>query len=246
MIPAEFFAAVRPMFGGRLSQEQVDGLSVLVEEGLRRDLTDPQLAYVLATAFHETARTMQPIDEYGGDAYFRRMYDIEGANPRRAKTLGNVNPGDGARYHGRGYVQITGRANYRKFGERYGIDLEGTPVLAKNPVTAARIIFDGMMEGGFTGRALPTYVNADRKNYYNARAVVNGDKRKNGKMIADTARKFEAALAYVDVPPVPKPRPVVDHGPAANDAQPPSPSKGEPQGWLAIIIALLKRIFGKG
>ncbi len=56
-------------------------------------------------------RTMQPIKEYGGERYFYRMYDITGYRPGVAKHLGNLQPGDGARFPGRGLVQLTSRKN---------------------------------------------------------------------------------------------------------------------------------------
>jgi len=97
---------------------------------------------------------MQPIKEYGSAAYFKRRYDIEGDNPRLAKSLGNLNPGDGAKYHGRGYVQITGRANYQDWKNRSGKNLINNPDLALDPKTAIVIVFDGMMLGTFTGKTL--------------------------------------------------------------------------------------------
>jgi len=51
---------------------------------------------------HETASTMQPIKEIGNAAYFKRMYDIEGARPAKARELGNIHPGDGAKFCGMG------------------------------------------------------------------------------------------------------------------------------------------------
>jgi hypothetical protein len=77
--------------------------------------------------------SFQPINEYGGDAYFTRMY--EGRT-----DLGNVQQGDGARYHGRGFIQLTGRANYRAYGQLLNLALEDNPDLALDATVAARIL----------------------------------------------------------------------------------------------------------
>jgi hypothetical protein len=74
-----------------------------------------------------------PINEFGGTAYFTRMY--EGRT-----DLGNTQPGDGARYHGRGFIQLTGRANYRSYGTKLGVALEANPELALSPDVAARVL----------------------------------------------------------------------------------------------------------
>ena len=55
------------------------------------------------------------------------------------RDLSNTEPGDGWKYHGRGYFQYTGRYNYRTFGEKYGYDLEGNPDLAAEPEVAAKL-----------------------------------------------------------------------------------------------------------
>jgi len=65
------------------------------------------------------------------------------ANRVYANRLGNGDEasGDGFRYRGGGYKQLTGRENYRNFGKMVGVDLEEKPELARNPVTAASIAF---------------------------------------------------------------------------------------------------------
>lgn len=93
------------------------------------------LAGAIGTLAIETGTTFEPINEYGGDEYFTRMYEGR-------EDLGNTVPGDGARYHGRGYIQLTGRANYRTYGNRLGVDLEGHPELALDPTIAARAFAD--------------------------------------------------------------------------------------------------------
>ncbi len=178
---ARFYEVVRQKFG-RLSQQQVDGFNFLVLA--LADWPVSWQAYALATTWHETARTMQPILERGGEAYFRRMYDPLGERPHVAKRLGNTQPGDGARYAGRGYVQITGRTNY----ERYGI--ADTPEDALKPDVALRILRDGMEHGRFTGKALKDYLPGD---YVNARRIINGTDK--AAEIAKHAEVFEAALS---------------------------------------------------
>lgn len=190
-----FFAGVRPLFGGSMSQGQVDGLNFILgawESG--PDLDSRWLAYALGTAFHETARTMQPVKEVGGPAYFRRMYDPGSTDPRRA-ALARANgqrPGDGVIFYGRGYVQLTWRPNYLRAGQRIGVDLIANPDLACDPLIAARVMFAGMREGWFTGKKFADYFIPQREDWINARRIINGvDKAAD---IAGYARGFYIAL----------------------------------------------------
>ncbi|MFC5508925.1 MULTISPECIES: glycoside hydrolase family 19 protein [Hyphomicrobiales] len=91
-----------------------------------------RLCHVLAQAAHESDG-FRTLEEYGGPAYFAR-YDGR-------RDLGNTQAGDGARYHGRGLFQLTGRANYRRYGSLIGIDLEGSPERAKEPAVSLAIAF---------------------------------------------------------------------------------------------------------
>jgi peptidoglycan hydrolase-like protein with peptidoglycan-binding domain len=94
--------------------------------------TVPCQIAALATVGTEVG-SFAPVNESGGKAYFKRMYEGR-------KDLGNVRPGDGARYHGRGYIQLTGRANYRTYGKQLGFPLEKQPDLALRPDVAAKVL----------------------------------------------------------------------------------------------------------
>ncbi len=113
-----------------------------------------------ATVLIEVGPHFSPINEFGDRAYFTRMY--EGRS-----DLGNTEPGDGARYHGRGYIQLTGRANYRTYGHRLDVPLEREPQLALEPRVAARILADY-----FKARDIPA--SARRGEWRQVRQKVNG------------------------------------------------------------------------
>lgn len=144
------------------------------------------LAYILATVYHETAHTFQPINEYGGA---RTRY---------------------APYWGRGFVQLTWLFNYVRFGKLLGIDLVNHPELALELQHALDILFMGMIEGLFSGHKLSDWIepsitigNADTYTsarivalqtivYDKDREIVNGMDR--APMIAGYALQFETAL----------------------------------------------------
>jgi hypothetical protein len=187
------------LFDGNLSARQSAGLAEILDfwEASHARKDDRWLAYILATAHHEVDRTMQPIREYGGASYFRRLYDIAGANPRKARELGNLRPGDGVLFHGRGYVQLTGRANYAFWEKRLGIDLTSGPAAAdrvlERPI-AVRILVDGMIEGTFTGKRLAQYLDGARADWEGARRIINGTDKKA--LIASYARRYYSAISY--------------------------------------------------
>lgn len=107
----------------------------LIQKALAKEgMTDlrTQIA-ALATIVTEVGSGLHPINEQGGPSYFTQMYEWR-------SDLGNSHAGDGARYHGRGYIQLTGRANYRAYGAKLGLPLEQRPDLALRPYVAARIL----------------------------------------------------------------------------------------------------------
>lgn len=211
---AIFYDDVRnDIFGGRLSQGHVDGMEAILnfwENPPVQPTGDFKvnwnvrslgwLAYMFATTYHETAHTMQPIDEFGDDNRFRHLYcnrlDL-GNGPAHG---GQVD--DGPRFHGRGYVQLTGRRNYTKMTPIVQGFYPGSPDFTQNPAAvktlkyAAVIMFYGMFVGTFTGRALKHYIGDPNRgqivDYFNARRIINGLDRSN--LIAGYAREFEQAL----------------------------------------------------
>lgn len=111
--------------------------AVLTRTARAAGITDPtELAAFLAQAAHES-HDFKSMVEYGGSLDFRK-YDPKYA-PKKARALGNKKVGDGARYKGRGYIQLTGRYNYKRAGEALGLPLEQKPELAEKPEVAAKI-----------------------------------------------------------------------------------------------------------
>jgi putative chitinase len=160
-----FFDAVRAAFGA-LTPGQVDGFSRILAEWERRALTDVRwLAYMLATAWHETGRKMQPIREGGGEAYLRSK-----------------------KYYpwvGEGLVQVTWEANARKFGAKKPGDLLTWPI-------ALEAMFRGMIDGVFTGKKLATYFGPKVDDPVGARRIINGTDE--AAKIAGYHRHFLAAI----------------------------------------------------
>ena len=95
-----------------------------------------ELAQFLGQCAHETA-SFSKLIEAGSSSYFNK-YDPR-FSPGMAKKLGNTHPGDGIRYLGRGFIQLTGRDNYHQAGKAIGIPLEENPSLAANPSIAAKV-----------------------------------------------------------------------------------------------------------
>ena len=226
---SRFYAALRRrdsgMFGTSLSQPQVDRLEAILTRLDAKRCELPQAAYILGTAYHESDR-FHTMEEYAsGAAYEGRA------------TLGNTRPGDGKRFKGRGFVQITGRRNYTDWARRLGVDLVGNPALAARLDHATTILIDGMMLGTFTGKKLPDYVGGTEKDYVGARRVVNGTDR--SAMIAGYAKAFETALkeagysATATLPAPAKPVPAPD--PVQKPEAAPAPDMGQGSGLVALL-----------
>lgn len=185
-----FFDKFRPFYkkrtGKTLSVKVVNAVDFLLSS-FEEDThwkSIPHISYALATIHHETAFTYEPITEYGGKSYFNK-YD------GRA-SLGNNQKGDGYRFRGRGYVQITGRTNYTKMAKLLKVDLVNNPELALSRDIAFEILTLGMHDGLFTGKKLSTYLTGSTKDYKNARRIINGVDK--AAQIAAYATEFELML----------------------------------------------------
>lgn len=216
-----FYDAIRSdPFKGSLGVNQVAGMTAILDEWDRRGLTDLRwLAYMLATTFHETARTMQPIAEYGRGK--GRKYGVP-AGPH------------GKVYYGRGFVQLTWLDNYKRAGDAVGVDLVRYPERAMETAIAAKIMFDGMIEGWFTTKKLADYFAGDKADWTNARRIINGTDK--AALIAGYGQTFLAALERAAEAPAPKP---VE--PVKPDIKPvvktPEPAGSGIGGWLAALAA---------
>ncbi len=162
---------------------------IILAAAVKYGVTDPaQVGYILATVQRESCFgdprpdcMIEPVEQAIKLGYESRT------------DLGNVNPGDGVKYRGRGYVQITGRELYRRFGEEIHVDLESNPDLAVDPQNAAQILIRGMKEGNITYKGpISKYIHGDYHDFYNARMLVNG--HDHAQEIANNAQRYYEAL----------------------------------------------------
>lgn len=209
-----FFDEVREnLFSGTLKQKQVEGMEAILDEWDANHAADDDrwLAYMLATAYHETGRAMGPVEENlnysaarlrvifpsrftAAQAASYAGHPERIANRAYASKLGNGNEasGDGWKYRGRGLVQITGKSNYAKFG------IAATPDDAMNDEKTVQIMFKGMIDGLFTGKKLSKYFNATTADWKNAREIILPGNLEAE--IAAYAKTFYSAISYTTGP----------------------------------------------
>lgn len=240
-----FYDAIRGSLN--LTTENVAGTEYLLDRMQESRVPTNKAADMLATGWWETGQRMQPIDEFGGATYFNTRY---GPGTKVGKALGNTLAGDGARFHGRGYVQLTGRKNYARAGAKLGADFLANPELVKEPRFAWPIMLAGMSEGWFTGKDLSDYIDdidesdaEDLREYVAARRVINGTDK--AETIGKLALTFEKALRKAGYDPlaatVPLPRPPDDPGPGT-----PPVSPAEPTGGLSGLLGFFLLLAGAG
>jgi len=176
----KFFTTIRPLFG-KLTDSQVKAIEFILSYWEAQSLVTDirQFAYILATIQHETANTMLPIEEYGRG---------------KGLTYGTPDPVTKQVYYGRGYIQLTWKANYEKFAHLLGANLIVKPELALNPDISIQIAFIGMKNGMFTGKKLDDYIYKDKIDFVWARSIVNG--KRKGEPLPD---KAELIASYAKV-----------------------------------------------
>lgn len=168
------FSILRKEFGS-LNQNHVDNINLIVKTAEANKLSYNQTAYCLATAWHETKHTMLPVVE----AYWL-------SEAWRKENL-RYYP-----FHGRGYVQLTWEANYKKAGDTLGFDFVNNPEWVRIPKYSAAILVVGSRDAWFTKYKLSDFIEGNKKDYVGARRIINGTDKAS--LIAGYAQLFERAL----------------------------------------------------
>lgn len=151
----------------------------IISECKKQGLTlNNQIAYVLATAEHETNNTFKPVRE----AYWL-------SEDWRRRNLWYYP------YYGRGFVQITHKSNYQVYSNLLGSDLVDNPDRVMEPKISLFILVDGMAKGRFTGKRLGQYVNGTQTDFVGARRVVNGTDR--AAHIANLAQNWRGRISVL-------------------------------------------------
>ncbi|MGV6830296.1 MAG: hypothetical protein ACWA5P_01880 [bacterium] len=189
----EFYKNYRKEFGRIRHKKTVATINEMLSTGEQRKVTIEQLAYILATAYHEARHRDKifryrfhdffPIRERGENEYFITKY---WKNKRVRKWLGNEDWRDAITYRGRGVVQVTGRYHYRR------LRILDNPDKLLEIEFSVENMFNDMLDGKYTGKALTSYINKTKVDYVNARRVVNG--RDKAQDIAIHALKFEKII----------------------------------------------------
>lgn len=266
---AKFFAELRKtLFKGGLSQEAVNSFDAILDRTVGRGLPVAHVAYMMATAYHESGSTMIAKTEnlnYTTAARIKAVWPTRFAtnaaaqpyvrNPQKLANfvyggrLGNTGSNDGWSYRGRGLVQITGKTNYAKMKKYIGKDAVTNPDLMLDAKNSAIALVECMIDGVYTGKKLSDYKLPG--SYFDARAIINADKNrlengvKIGTLIANYAKHFETSLKVSGfaTPGIVITKPPADL-PVTPNVPTPDVDNGVP-GWIQYIMKMFILIFGK-
>lgn len=227
-----FFSTIRsgPLFGSRLRQEHVTGTEALLDASAKYFIYNAHhVANILAQVYHETGSYMMPVKETVYASHTNK-------NPPDSTVIARLNnafakgqlswvrtPYWRTGWFGRGQIQITHEANYRKLGDRIGVDLVGNRDLALDPRISAEIAVVGMAEGLFTGKKLSDYnfpAALDAPPSRHPRRIVNGQDGTDAS-ISRYHKAFHDALlsgGWIVTPPQ---EPIPDPSPPEVDPLPP-------------------------
>lgn len=190
----DFYKCYRRLFIDKLKEGQVNGFEAIFDYYEQGNYDGLGLPYVLATAYHETGGTMEPVREGFANSdeeairIVTRMYQ----QGRISRNYATPDPETGKSYFGRGLVQITHKDNYLRLGKAIDVDLVNNPDLALDLNTAVKILIVGMHKGLFTGQKIADYIDTKKKDHYKARRIINGLDR--AALIAGYAERFEQCL----------------------------------------------------
>lgn len=162
--------------------------------------------FQITSYLREAAFLAQLAHESGELRYMEEI--ASGAAYEGRKDLGNTQPGDGKRYKGRGPIQLTGRANYQKYGDLLGLDLINNPTIAATPQVGFRIAGQFWQLNGLNPLAdqqnfkqITKRINGgyngldDRTMYYNrAKQVLNKNDAVDADTPAATPAPFDASV----------------------------------------------------
>lgn len=195
----KFISGFEKAFNNNLNAKSEAGLSFLIDKLNQEDRLDNicQFAYFLATVYHES--TWAP-----SKSYFVPIKEGK-AGSRTEVWIKYQSKYWNSGYYGRGYVQTTLEDNYRNAGILLGLGSEffiNDPDEMLEPEHSYESAIRSMVRGLYrknkkTGRreSLDVYLsNENAPDYVNARNIINGDVKKNGKKIADEAVKFERLI----------------------------------------------------
>ena len=249
---AELRKANSGVFGKSLSQAQVNTCEALLNECDARGLTNPETAYVMATAYHEAKMVPSRENLYyttagriaavwpsrftaaSAKAYTRNPKKL--ANKVYNGRLGNrMGTNDGWDHRGGGLDHLTGRDNYRKASAVVGVDLVAKPSRILEPEIAVESLVHGMINGRYRGKKLTDYIRPGSVNFAAARNIINADAKANGELVAGYARAFLKALEAGRRPYSPAPKATT---PAAE-----TPARSP---WAALVDLFAAFIKGLG